>query len=278
MKSKLFYSGLLVLVALLFATVAYTQDDMSYGMNEEAGAFVEVNGVSIYYEVYGEGEPILLLHGNGESIAVFASQIPVLAEQFQVIAVDTRAHGQSTDVEDEPFSYELFASDMVGLLDSLEIESAHVVGFSDGGNTGISMAINYPDRIDKLVAIGSNFAPDNSAIYDFPLDFVKGLVEDPELPPVVVKMLTLLIEHPNFAIEDLNNIETPALIVAGDHDLIREEHTIQLYLNIPNAYLFIIPRVSHFLLEERADLLNAQIIEFLTLPYEDVNRFEAFGG
>jgi pimeloyl-ACP methyl ester carboxylesterase len=117
-----------------------------------------VNDIEMYYAIYGEGEPVILLHGGLGNADYFANQIPVLAAEYQVIAVDSRGHGRST-VTETPIGYALMASDVLALMDFLEIESASIVGWSDGGIIGLDIAINNPDRLNKLIAYGANYTP-----------------------------------------------------------------------------------------------------------------------
>jgi pimeloyl-ACP methyl ester carboxylesterase len=276
---KVFFVGVIALiwVALCVPFSASAQTAVDYGSNDAVGQTVSVNGVEIYYEIYGEGQPVLVLHGGGDSIAAMSNQIAALQDQFQVIAVDTRAHGKSTDAADVPLSYELFASDMVGLLDALEIDSVYVVGFSDGANTGLAMAFLYPDRIEKLVAIGANYAPDNTAVYDEVLAVVNGALALDDLPDAQRKLMTLWVTEPNYTIEQLNSIQIPVLVIAADHDVIREEHTVKLFQSIPQASLFIVPGATHLAPMEKPELIDGVIVDFLTSPYEAPDRFSLFG-
>ena len=132
---------------------------LPYGSNKAAGKYCQLKGVNLYYETYGTGEPLLLLHGNGESIHSFSRQIEDLAEHYHVIAVDTRAQGKSVDTLTARLTYELFADDMKALLDSLRLPKANVLGWSDGGNTGLLMALRYPTYVHKLVTMGANLYP-----------------------------------------------------------------------------------------------------------------------
>jgi pimeloyl-ACP methyl ester carboxylesterase len=266
----------LILIALLVPFSASAQTETNYGSNDAVGKTVSVNDVEIYYEVYGEGQPVLVLHGGGDSIAAMSYQIDALVDQFQVIAVDTRAHGKSTDVADVPLTYERFASDMVGLLDALEIDSVYVVGFSDGANTGLAMAFLYPERVEKVVAIGANYSADNTAVYDEVLEIVNGALASEDLPDATRKLMTLWSTEPNFTIEQLNSIAIPVLVIAADHDVIREEHTVKLFQSIPQASLFIVPGATHLAPMEKPDLINGVILDFLTTPYEAPNRFSLF--
>lgn len=121
----------------------------TYGNNSDSGNYVSVNNIKMYYEVYGKGEPLLLLHGNSESIASFHKQIPELAKHYKVIALDSRAQGKSTE-DGKQFTYELFAADAKAFLDELRLDSVHILGWSDGGNVGLIMAMQYPSKVKSL--------------------------------------------------------------------------------------------------------------------------------
>ncbi len=265
----------LLLMLFILPTALHAQDMPPYGDNPEAAQTFSVNGIELYVEIYGEGDPVLVLHGNGGSIADMAFQIAALQEHFQVIAVDTRAQGKSTD-SDAPLTYELFASDMVALLDALKIDSAYVVGWSDGGNTGLAMAINYPGRISKLVTMGANTDPGPEAVYDDVRQIVLGALAMEDLPDDARKLTTILAEEPHYSTEQLNSIEIPVLVTAGDHDLIREEETIHIYLSLPHANLLITPGATHLAPVEKPDFVNGVILDFLMNPYEDLDRFYFF--
>jgi predicted alpha/beta-fold hydrolase len=134
-----------------------------YGHDREAGHYVSANGVKLYYETYGQGPPLLLLHGNGEDIGSFRNQIGAFAREYRVIAVDSRDQGQSAATRGK-LTYDLLADDMRALLDSLRLPAAHIVGWSDGGNTGLSMAVRYPTRVKSLVTMGANLYVDTTAV------------------------------------------------------------------------------------------------------------------
>ncbi|HMC99235.1 MAG TPA: alpha/beta hydrolase, partial [Ferruginibacter sp.] len=137
--------------------------EATYGNDPAAGKYADVNGVKIYYETYGQGEPLLLLHGNSCSISLFEKQIPELAKHFRVIAVDTRGQGKSSE-DGKTYSYDLFAEDMNALLDQLKIDSINILGWSDGGNTGLIMAMKYPAKVKRLACMGANVFIDESVI------------------------------------------------------------------------------------------------------------------
>jgi hypothetical protein len=135
-------------------------DKSIYGKNDSAGKYLKLKDTDLYYEVYGEGEPLVLLHGNSGSIKDYYQQIPVLSKQYKIIAVDTRGQGKSKDTSKKDFTYKLFADDVKALADELKLDKVNIVGWSDGGNTGLEFALKYPERLNKLVTIGANAFPE----------------------------------------------------------------------------------------------------------------------
>ncbi len=262
-----------------FFSFANAQMQTGYGSNPLAGNYKAVNGIRLYYEVYGTGHPLLLMHGNGGSISDMGNQIADLSEHFRVIAVDSRAQGRSTDADQE-LSFSLLASDMAVLLDSLGIDSVFSVGYSDGGIVGLELAFLFPRKVSRLVAISANFRPDTSA---FPADMVEhdrtfsfneldpatqaDIIRnsrDPDRAPLIFnKLLDLDRNHPHLSTRDLGSIHTPTLVVAADHDLIKITHTLELFHALPQAELCIIPGANHGLIHQKPALLDEAIIEYL---------------
>lgn len=284
MKAKALFS---VFVIAVISCNNAVQDKVEYGSNESAGQYIDVNDIKVYYEVYGEGEPVLLLHGNGGSIANFQYQIPELSKHFKVIAVDSRAQGKSSD-SDKEITYALMASDMSELIDKLLLEGVYVVGWSDGGNIGLELAYAHPEKVKKLVTLGANYtwedfmAPPDSITMDQndPLivkmkPVIEKLLEGyQKISPAIQEKLTALMEkYPNFTREQLGQIQAPTLVVAGDHDMINLDQTIALFTSLPHAQLFIIPGASHFALLEQPELVNSEIINFLSTPYRDLDGY-----
>lgn len=247
---------------LIFAFhVAASQTRIEYGSNAQSGHYVTVNDIRLYYEIYGKGKPVLLMHGNGGSIASFSRFIPYLSKQYRVIAVDSRAQGRSEDSEKE-LTFEQIASDMDQLLARLHLDSVYAIGWSDGGIVGLQMAYSYPRRISKLVTIGANFTADSTAL---PAEFfdTSKIVWFNGLPPqeqqsvrknsrfperagiIYDKLISLDLKYPNFTVPQLNTIQTPTLVVAGDRDIIIDTHTLKLYHALPHAQLFIVPGTPH---------------------------------
>ncbi|HLN53669.1 MAG TPA: alpha/beta hydrolase [Lentimicrobium sp.] len=281
---------------VLVACTNHKENKINYGSNTAVGKYADVNGIKIYYEIYGEGEPLLLLHGNSGSIENFTYQIPELSKHFKVVAVDSRAQGRTTD-SDQEITYALMASDMAGLIDQLNLGKVNVVGFSDGGNIGLELAYAHPEKILKVVTAGANYSHENfialpdSVVMD-PADpliqktsvmrenfstLMKRLSPDTTRLPIIRQKLTSLMEkYPNFTPEQLKTIHVPFLVIAGDHDIISMDHTISLFNYLPETQLFIVPHTSHLALIENPEFINSEIIRFLKTPYADIDRYYFF--
>ena len=231
-----------------------------YGDNRAAGRYQPANGVKLYYETYGQGPPLLLLHGNGESINSFRYQMADLAQRYQVIAVDTRDQGKS-GLTKGVLTYDLFAEDMVALLDALRIPAAHVVGWSDGGNTGLSLALHHPARVRSLVTMGANLYADTTAVE---ASILKYFGEARRHGPAPTRRLAgLVLDYPRMTPAELSRIQTPALVLAGEKDVIKEAHTRLIAASIPGAQLAILPGLSHYAPQENPAVFNAAVLEFL---------------
>ena len=246
-----------------------------FGQSDHLGGFVEVNGVKIYHEIYGEGEPLLLLHGAGQSISAFNNQIDFFAKNYKVIAIDSRGRGRSTD-NDQELTYMNQAEDMRLFMEALSIESAHIVGWSDGGIIGLILAMKYPEKVKKLVAMGANIHPDG-LFPDRLEDHKRSLkqLEDQNNPDykIYIKLYKQLINYPQLQFEDLTKITAPTLIMAGDHDVIEDVHTVKMYQAIPNAYLAIFPRETHWLPRDNFILFNTTTLDFLMKEFKEPKRY-----
>ena len=284
----------LLFISILVSCNAPTKNQIDYGSNSIAGKYMNVNDIKVYYEVYGNGEPLLILHGNGGSIETLSTLIPELSKHFKVIAVDSRAQGRSSDSEKE-MTYSLMASDMSELIKKLNLGSIYVAGFSDGGVIGLELAYTHPEQVKKLVAFGANYSHENYLATEDSISMDKN---DPYIlkvksirkqraenaskrkfpKPVVTpetkqKLEDLMEKYPNFTEEQLKQISVPTLIAIGDHDIISLEHTIKLFKSLPHSYLFIIPGSSHVSLYEQPDMVNSEIIKFLDTRYRDIDRY-----
>ncbi len=230
----------------------------------ENGKYVKINNANLYYETYGKGDPLLLIHGNGQSIGAFINQVEEFSKNYFVIVVDCRGRGNSSIDKSKELTYNLQAEDMMLLLDHLEIENANIVGWSDGGIIGLIMALKYPEKIKKLVAFAANIFPEG--LKDERLESHKKTLSSMQKEGksgLTVDLYNLLVNYPKLKYEDLNDIKADTLIMAGDHDVIKNIHTVKIFENIPNAQLAISPNETHWMPEDNPELFNTTVMNFL---------------
>ncbi|TZF99998.1 alpha/beta fold hydrolase (plasmid) [Chryseobacterium panacisoli] len=237
-----------------------------YGQNADAGKYLKLQDTDLYYEIYGEGEPLILLHGNSGSIKDFYQQIPVLSKQYKVIAIDTRGQGKSIDSSKKDFTYKMFADDVKALTDQLKLNKVSIAGWSDGGNTGLEFALKYPERLNKLITIGANAFPDGvddrlTDHFENKMLVMKELKDPKKFNEQ--RLLKIMLTQPRIARKDLNKIGSRVLVIAGDRDVIKPEHTELIAKEIPNAELRIYSNATHMIPFENADQLTTDILNFL---------------
>ncbi|HWB94757.1 MAG TPA: alpha/beta hydrolase [Puia sp.] len=269
---------LLVLLALFAQT---TTAQIHYGNNPAAGHYLSTRGFKLYYETYGKGEPLLLLHGNGGSIGNMANQIPFFSQHYQVIAIDTRAHGKSKDPSDS-LTFEQIVDDFNALLDTLHLDSCYVIGWSDGGIDALLLAIRHPDKVKKMAFTGANLWPDTTGLTPFVYNLIKrehaNILKKPRTPETKnqQKIVDLDLYQPHITLEQLHRISCPTLVIGGDHDAIPVQHTVTIAANIPQSYLWIVPNSGHSVPIFKKDQFNAQIYDFFTHPYRKIEGFATF--
>lgn len=239
----------------------------TFGNNSITGKYAGVNGIRIYYEEYGEGEPLLLLHGNSCSISWFSKQIPELSKNFHVIAVDTRGQGKSSE-DGKTYTYDLFAEDMNALLDYLHLDNVNILGWSDGGNTGLIMAMKYPKKVKRLVTMGANVFIDETvvdrSIFKAVRQEIKEIGDDSTHDGQNRRRLgNLLLTEPQHSFDELSLIQCPVLVIAGENDIIKEEHTRGIAAHIAKSKLLIASKETHYFPTENPKLFNATVIDFL---------------
>jgi len=286
MKLKL--TALLVLSIFLKSSFAQDVnsafDTTKYGRNPAAGNYAEIRGFKMYYETYGKGEPLLIIHGNGGSIKNFLYQIPYFAKSYQVILADSRAQGKSTDHTDS-LSYEMMSDDLNALLDKLNLKSCYVIGWSDGGINGLLLAIRHPDKVKKLAVTGANLWPDSTAVdpfvYKWALnanktaqDSIKKIKTPSADLKNQLKLLHLLSFEPHITIAQLQTITCPTLVIGGDHDAIQPKHTMLIAQSITNSYLWIVPNSGHATPVYKRDQFNQLVSDFFT---QDFRKIEGYG-
>ena len=271
----------LALLALAASTGLLTggaiASDPSYGSNTEVGNYLEVNGINLYYEVYGEGEPLVLIHGSGQSIADMAHQIRHFSTDYRVVVADSRAHGRS-GMTNEQMTYKIMAQDWVALINHLELPPVRLLGWSDGGNISLEIARTHPSSVDRVAVMGANLSPDRSAVHSWAVDWVLGFSQEIDAKiaagdteqnwQALKQQFYLLRELPDMSLEELASIEAPVLVMAGDQDIIRGEHTLLIYQTLPRAHLAIFPGETHFTPATDPALFNATVERFMSRAYE----------
>ncbi len=238
------------------------------------GTYVVVNGINMYYEQYGEGDPVLLIHGNGGSVKDMDAQINYLARKHRVIVADSRGQGNSGNNADS-LTYELMTEDYYLLLEQLELDSVMVFGWSDGAIIGLLLARDYPGKVSRLAISGANLRSDTTALIPEILSLAayenkkaKDSIAAGNKSFIPARMLTqLVLHHPDIDAASLSDIQIPVLVISGDNDLVKLEHTMEIYSHLPNAQLCIFPGTTHHVLQEVPQLLNNALSRFFLKPF-----------
>jgi pimeloyl-ACP methyl ester carboxylesterase len=266
-------------------------------MTENRGNYAEVNGLNMYYEIHGTGEPLVLLHGAYMTIDAMGEIVPSLAESWQVIAAELQGHGRTADV-DRPLSYEQMADDTAALLRHLGIEQADVFGYSMGGAAALQVAIRHPEVVRKLVVASASYTSEGAhpellemipsitpeAFAGTPIEeeYLRTAPNPDDFPTLVAKLKRLDMEPFAWPQEDIRGIAAPTLLIVGDSDAIRLEHVVELFrllgggvmgdlAGLPKSRLAVLPGTTHFIppgsgVLDRADWLVSMIGEFLDAP------------
>jgi pimeloyl-ACP methyl ester carboxylesterase len=268
-----------------------------------AGSYASVNGLNMYYEIHGVGQPLVLLHGAFSAIGTsFGNVLPELAKTRQVIAFEMQGHGRTADI-DRPLSYEQMADDTAALLRHLDIEQADVFGYSTGGGVALQVAIRYPEIVRKLVLASVAYKLDG--VHP---GLMEGLAEmKPEMmfgSPWHEEYMQIAPKPEDFATlfakkaqmdrnikdvpaEVIESIKAPTLLIIGDSDIIRPEHAVEMFrllgggvvgdvAGLPNSQLAILPGTTHVTLVERTEWLVSMIAAFLDAPMPDAESAAMF--
>ena len=249
-----------------------------YGSNPAAGKTFTHDGVKLYYEVYGVGEPLLLVHGNGGSIGTFKAQIDYFRKRYKVIAMDSRDQGSSGDSPDK-ITYEKMTDDLAALLDHLNTGPVYVLGWSDGGIEALLLGIRHPAKVKKIAAMAANLNPSEEAVYPEIFAFAKSMVDS--IPAAAketpegkreLKVTQMELDEPHIDPKALEAITAPTLVLASDHDAIRDEHTLEIYHHIPNSQLCIFPDATHMIPYDEPVRFNATVERFFRTPFVKKDR------
>ena len=245
-----------------------------------SGDYVDVNGLKTYYEVHGEGEPLLLLHGGFGNAPSMAPMARILSRRYRVYLPERRGHGHTPDIGE--ITYQLMAEDTAGFMAAMGIERAKLVGYSDGAIICFYLGMRHPAVIEKMIPISGNFhwnglSEHMRAVFEksTPEAFAQVLGDlvdyynevNPDgtehFPVVFGKLRRLFLTEPNLGVEDLCSINAPTLVLAADRDLMTIEHTVALHQAISGSQLCIIPGANHNLVFDRADEVCSAVLAFL---------------
>lgn len=239
---------------------------------------VDAAGAKIYYAVYGQGAPVVLLHGGLGHSGHFGFQVPALVDRFQVIAIDSRGQGRSTRGK-IAISYDLMARDVIAVLDKLAVKRASVVGWSDGGEVALKLGIGFAERVERLFVFGANYNASGSKPRSGPsptfaayttrcrADYARLARGNASYPALVAALLPLWRNPTGITKDQLRAIQAPVMMADGDHDeIIALAQIEEMSRLIPNGRLKVFEDTSHFALWQDPEAFNAALLEFLTDP------------
>src|SRR5919112_521761 len=261
------------------------------------GNYAEVNGLNLYYEIHGSGQPLVLLHGAYMTIDLMGEIVPALAGSRQVIAVELQGHGHTADI-DRPLSYELMADDIAALIEHPALDEADLFGYSMGGGVALQVAIRHPEVVRKLVVASASYT--SEGMHPELLEMIPTLTPDAfagspieeayrrsapnpdDFPTLVAKMKRLDMEPFSWPAGDIGGIAAPTLLIVGDSDAIRLEHAVEMFrllgggvmgdlAGLPKSQLAVLPGTTHFVppssgVLERSDWLLPMVGAFLDAP------------
>jgi pimeloyl-ACP methyl ester carboxylesterase len=258
-------------------------------MTQSTG-YAPVNGLEMYYEVHGEGRPLVLLHGNLSTIGVdFGGIIPSLAKGRQVIGVEQQAHGHTADI-DRPLSIQLWADDTAALLGHLGIERADLFGYSSGSTVALQLAMRQPQLVGKLVLASASYRldglhpglmdniqglkPEHLAGTPYERDYARVAPNPGDWPRLIEKITRMDADLPQWTADDIRNLAAPTMLIIGDSDIVQPEHAVEMFrllgggvigdvAGLPRSRLAVLPGTTHVTLVQRADWLASMVGEFL---------------
>jgi pimeloyl-ACP methyl ester carboxylesterase len=254
-------------------SAATTTAATPYGANPSASGTFTHDGVTLYYETYGEGEPLLMIHGNGGSIGTMAAQIEHFRTKYKVIAMDSRDHGRSSD-SPGALSYELMTDDLAALLEHLKVGPAYVFGWSDGGIEALMLGMRHPAKVKMIAAGAANLNPTAEALPEATLTLVEQMLASMSDSAKATatgrrefKVMSMMTKEPNIAPAQLATITAPTLVMAADQDLIRGEHTLTIFNHLPLGQLAIFPNATHMIIFDDPAMVNGTVERFFSTPF-----------
>ena len=269
-------STIIFILLFSYSWLTYGQE-INYGSNQ--GKYIEINNTKLYFEEYGSGMPLLLLHGGFGSIHDFQQVIPKFAKHFKVIAVDSPGHGRSE--QSDSLSFDLMADYYSKMIDQLKLDSVYVIGYSDGGITGLLLAEKRPIIVKKVIVSGANSRMDalkpeileylkliNPSFIETNLkewleDYRSKSPEKDKWEKFITDITKMYSQDTLITDQTLSNIKAKTLLVFGDRDAIKLEHGIELYQKISGSQLCILPNTPHEVFSESPELISDIGIDFL---------------
>ncbi|MFI0431223.1 alpha/beta fold hydrolase [Mariniflexile sp. HMF6888] len=278
MKNSIIHQTIFLFLIFQFSlTNAQNKFDTPYGNNDSIGKYVELNGAKIYYEEYGKGEPLLLIHGCGANIKSMENQIDYFKNKYRVIVADSRGQGKS-ELKTDSLTYTQITKDWEGLVNYLKLDSINILGWSDGGIIGLKMGISKKTKVKKIVAMGANLRPDTTAVNSWAPEAVrKQQLKTLEMIAkgdtskdwqLELQLDGLLLNQPNISYSDLKKIAVPVLVMVGDRDIIKNEHAVEIFNNLPIGQLCIMPGINHGAPRNNPIIFNEIANRFLTEKFD----------
>ena len=246
----------------------YLCDEMNVTMIKDKMK-ITIFDAEINCEFAGDKDaPVLvLLHGNGEDLHIFDKQIRYFSNHFRTIAIDTRGHGKSTRGE-YPFTFRTFADDLIDVFEALQINKAHIIGFSDGAIIALHLALTHPELISSLVLLGTNYNPKGLRLIPrLQIQFVYTCLSVASLFSEKMRkrkeIWSLMVNQPNLTLEELSRIKAPALIVTGENDMVSQRHNDEISRAIIGSQRLIIPKGNHFWMFKQPEVFHQSVMDFL---------------
>jgi len=245
--------------------------------------YAPVNGLRLYYEVHGPADgrktPLVLLHGGGSTIQTsFGSTLPLLARDRQVVAFEQQGHGHTADIPDRPFTFEQSAEDTVALLRYIKVGKADFVGYSNGGNIAIQIALSHPEVVNRLVLVSAMFSRDgcepafwesfkHAQLKDMPAElreaYLRVAPHPEDLSSFFAKSVQRMLDFKGWTPGEIESITAPTLVIIGDHDIVRPEHAVRMLRLLPHSRLAVLPDTNHMTIVTRSGWLVSMIEPFL---------------
>ncbi|CAM1357257.1 MULTISPECIES: alpha/beta fold hydrolase [Tenacibaculum] len=277
MKKSTFHKIIFSFLIFQFSIInAQDKFNTPYGNNSAVGKYVKINGANIYYEEYGKGEPLLIIHGCGADIKAMEYQIDYFKDKYRVIVADSRGQGKS-ELKTDSLTYTQMTKDFVELIKYLKLDAVNILGWSDGGILALKIGITNEVKVNKIVTMGANLRPDTTAVNSWALEQVREM--HAETLTMIMKGDTskdwktelqldrMLLTQPNISHLELKKIKASVLIMNGDRDIIKNKHAVEIFSNLSTAQLCIMPGTNHGAPRNKSKMFNEIVNDFLSKEF-----------